>query len=55
MPNTESEKFYKIAVLISGGGSNLQSIIDHIDQSHINASIACVISTNPDAYGLVHN
>ena len=43
----------KIAVLVSGGGSNLQSIIDHIEQNHINASIACVISNNPNAYGLV--
>jgi len=42
----------KIAVLISGGGSNLQSIIDHVTQGHINASIACVISNKPDAYGL---
>lgn len=42
----------KIAVLISGGGSNLQSIIDHVTQNHINACIACVISNNPDAYGL---
>ena len=42
----------KIAVLISGGGSNLQSIIDHVAQGHINASIACVISNNADAYGL---
>jgi len=42
----------KIAVLISGGGSNLQSIIDHVTQGHINASIACVISNNPDAFGL---
>lgn len=43
----------KIAVLVSGGGSNLQSIIDHIDQGHINANIACVISNNVDAYGLI--
>jgi len=42
----------KIAVLISGGGSNLQSIINHIEQDHINASIACVISNKSDAYGL---
>lgn len=42
-----------IAVLISGSGSNLQSIIDHVRQGHINANIACVISNNPDAYGLV--
>ena len=42
----------QIAVLISGSGSNLQSIIDHIRQGHIDASIACVISNNPNAYGL---
>ena len=42
----------KLAVFISGGGSNLQSIIDHVEQGHIPASIACVISNKPDAYGL---
>lgn len=42
----------EIAVLISGGGSNLQSIIDHIENKHIRASIACVISNEPNAYGL---
>lgn len=43
----------KIAVLISGSGSNLQSIIDHVEHGHINAEISCVVSNNPDAYGLV--
>ena len=42
-----------IAILISGDGSNLQSIIDHIQQDHICGRIACVISNNPHAYGLV--
>jgi len=42
-----------MAVLISGGGSNLQSIIDHVTKNNIHAEIACVISNNPDAYGLV--
>lgn len=42
-----------IAVLFSGNGTNLQSIIDHAQQGHINARIACVISNRPDAYGLV--
>ena len=37
-------------VLISGSGSNLQSIIDHADA--IDLSIECVISNNADAYGL---
>lgn len=41
-----------LAVLISGSGSNLQSIIDHIAQGKLNARIVCVISNNPDAYGL---
>ncbi len=43
----------KIAVLISGGGSNLQSLIDHVEQNHINAKIACIISNRPNVYGLV--
>jgi len=37
-------------VLISGSGSNLQSLIDH--SKNINLEISCVISNNPDAYGL---
>jgi len=37
-------------VLISGGGSNLQSIIEN--SSYIGLKIDCVISNNPDAYGL---
>ena len=44
--------FCNIAVLISGGGSNLQSIIDHVCRGHINANITCVISNNPDAFNL---
>lgn len=41
-----------IAVLISGGGSNLQAIIDHIEAGCIDAKIAVVISSREDAYGL---
>ena len=41
-----------IVVLISGNGSNLQSIIDAIECGQLNASIAAVISNNPGAYGL---
>lgn len=37
-------------VLISGSGSNLQSLIDH--SKNINLKISCVISNNPNAYGL---
>ena len=42
----------RIAVLISGSGSNLQAIIDAIDSGSINAEIALVISNKNDAYGL---
>lgn len=42
-----------LAVLISGNGSNLQSIIDQIEQGLLHAEIKLVISNNPDAYGLV--
>ena len=41
-----------LAVLISGRGSNLQSIIDAIASGDLNASIALVISSRPDAPGL---
>ena len=39
-------------VLISGNGSNLQSIIDTIEAKQINASLSAVISTTAEAYGL---
>ncbi len=40
----------KIAVLISGGGTNLQALIDKLDE--INGYIDIVISNKRDAYGL---
>jgi phosphoribosylglycinamide formyltransferase-1 len=42
----------RIAVLISGGGSNLQSIMDEINKGKINGEIQLVISDRKDAYGL---
>lgn len=43
----------RIAVLVSGGGTNLQAIIDAIDAGQIrDTSIAVVISNNPGAYAL---
>ena len=43
----------KIAVLVSGGGTNLQAIIDGINNNTItNSEIVVVISNNEDAYGL---
>ena len=43
----------KLAVLVSGGGTNLQAIIDAIDAGTItNAKIDVVISNNANAYAL---
>ncbi|OHD71332.1 MAG: phosphoribosylglycinamide formyltransferase [Spirochaetes bacterium RBG_16_49_21] len=41
-----------IAVLISGSGTNLQSIIDKTASGYLPANIRCVISDREDAYGL---
>ncbi len=42
----------RIAVLISGRGSNLQALIDAIADGRLDATIAIVISNKADAYGL---
>ncbi len=42
-----------LAVLISGRGSNLQSLIDACRIENFPAQISVVISNKPDAYGLV--
>lgn len=42
-----------IVVLVSGGGTNLQALIDAQNRGEIkNGKIACVISSNPNAYAL---
>ena len=41
----------RIAVLVSGGGSNLQSIIDNIEQGNLNCEISYVIADR-ECYGL---
>ena len=43
----------RIAVLISGRGSNLQSIIDAVRERRLDATIAVVISNQAEAPGLV--
>jgi len=39
-------------VLVSGNGSNLQSIIDHVEAGKLDAAVACVISNRQHAYAL---
>ena len=42
-----------IVVLVSGGGTNLQALIDAEKRGEIkNGKITCVISSNPEAYAL---
>jgi len=41
-----------VAVLISGSGSNLQSIIDQTEAGFLPIRICCVIANKPDAFGL---
>ncbi len=42
----------KLAVLVSGSGTNLQSIIDAIEAKELDATIAVVISNTHDAFAL---
>lgn len=42
-----------IGVLVSGSGTNLQSIIDAIEAKRLDAEIEVVLSNKADAYGLV--
>lgn len=42
----------KIVVLISGNGSNLQSLLEGCHSKIINGEIVAVVSNNPDAFGL---
>lgn len=42
----------KIAVLVSGGGTNLQAIIDRMEAGGINGEISLVLSSRKDAYAL---
>jgi len=43
----------KLGVLVSGSGSNLQSVIDHIEKGLLDAEIRMIISNTPEAYALV--
>ncbi len=43
----------KLAVLLSGGGTTLENIFAKIDDGKLDAQVAVVIASRPDAYGLV--
>jgi len=49
--NMKTKKI-NLGVLVSGNGSNLQALIDHIKDGSLNAEIKVVISDNIHAYGL---
>lgn len=42
----------RLAVLVSGGGTNLQSVIDATENGKLKSQIVCVISNKESAYGL---
>lgn len=42
----------KIAVLVSGSGSNLKAVMDNIESGYLNCSIEAVISDKSDVYGI---
>ena len=47
-------KKIRIAVLVSGGGSNLQAIIDYANEGHIpHGELALVLSSTKEAYALI--
>lgn len=43
----------RLGVLLSGSGSNLQAIVDHVAAGSLDAEVRLVLSNKPDAYGLV--
>jgi formyltetrahydrofolate-dependent phosphoribosylglycinamide formyltransferase len=43
----------RLAVLLSGGGTTLQNLIDRIADGRLSARIVLVLSNHTDAYGLV--
>ena len=43
---------FKIAVLVSGGGTDLQSVIDAVENKYINAKIEMVIGSKEGIYAL---
>ncbi|MGC8718629.1 MAG: phosphoribosylglycinamide formyltransferase [Thermodesulforhabdaceae bacterium] len=48
----DGEKRLKLAVFVSGSGTNLQSLIDRSSDGRLQADVVVVISDRADAYGL---
>jgi phosphoribosylglycinamide formyltransferase-1 len=49
---SDKETKLRLGVLISGGGTNLQAILDAVELGELDAEVAVVISSAADAYGL---
>ena len=49
---TDTVKKSRLAILISGRGSNMQSIVNACNNTQINADICCVLSNKTSAMGL---
>ena len=53
LKRTEVFIVFHLVVFVSGSGSTLQSIIDHIQSGELEAKINLVVSDNPSAFALV--
>lgn len=53
MADRSSIRALNLVVLISGNGSNLQALLEHIAAGRLSACVAAVISDRADAFGLV--
>ena len=42
----------KIAVFVSGSGSDMQSVIDATESGFVDAKVVCVVSSKPGVYAL---
>lgn len=54
MSDSVSKPPFRVAVLISGGGTTLRNLIEKINAGLLDAEIALVISSSPSAGGLRH-
>ena len=48
----ESERPLRVGVLLSGGGTSLENLLEHIDAGDVNAEVVVVVSSKESAYGL---